>query len=59
MAEMNRGELAQAVFREMAESAQVYARTKLKVRTDPVRARAAAGFEPKEEPVAKAPEKKG
>jgi peptidyl-prolyl cis-trans isomerase D len=58
-AEMNRGELAQAVFREMAESAQVYARTKLKVRTDPARARAAAGFEPKEEPAAKAPEKKG
>jgi hypothetical protein len=56
---MNRGELAQAVFREMAESAQVYARTKLKVRTDPARARAAAGFEPKEEPAAKAPEKKG
>jgi peptidyl-prolyl cis-trans isomerase D len=59
MAEMNRGELAQAVFGEMAESAQVYARTKLKVRTDPARARAAAGFEPKEEPAAKAPEKKG
>lgn len=59
MAEMNRGELAQAVFREIAESAQVYARTELKVRTDPARARAAAGFAPREEPEPKVPEKKG
>jgi len=59
LAEMNRGELAQAVFREMADSAQVYARTKLKVKTDTVRARAAAGFAPRQEPAAKAPEKKG
>ena len=59
LAEMNRGELAQAVFREMADSAQAYARTKLKVKTDPVKARAAAGFAPREEAKAKAPEKKG
>lgn len=59
LAEMNRGELAQAVFREMADSAQVYARTRLKVTTDPVKARAAAGFAPREEPAAKTPEKKG
>ncbi len=59
LAEMNRGELAQAVFREMADSAQAYARAKLKVKVDAVRARAAAGFEPREVPAAKAPEKKG
>lgn len=59
LAEMNRGELAQATFREMAEAAQAYARTKLKVKVDAERARAAAGFEPREVPKAKAPEKKG
>jgi peptidyl-prolyl cis-trans isomerase D len=46
MAEMTRGELTQVLFREMAESAQVYARSKLKVKVDPARARAALGFEP-------------
>jgi peptidyl-prolyl cis-trans isomerase D len=46
LAEENRGPLAQAVFREMAESAQLYARTKLKAKVDAPRARAAVGFEP-------------
>jgi peptidyl-prolyl cis-trans isomerase D len=46
LAEENRGALAQAVFREMAESAQLYARTKLKAKVDPARARSAVGFEP-------------
>lgn len=59
VAEMNRGELAQATFREMADSAQVYARAKLKVKVDAVRARAAAGFEPREAAKAKPAEKKG
>lgn len=60
LAEQARGELTQTVFREMAEAASSYARTKLKVRTDPARARAAAGFEPLENPKAKGkPEKKG
>ena len=59
LAEMNRGELAQAVFRELAESAQAYARTRLKVKVDADRARAAAGFAPREVPKGKAPEKKG
>ena len=46
MAEANRGELTQAIFREMAESAQAYARTKLKVRANPAKAREALGFTP-------------
>lgn len=46
LAEQGRGELTQAVFREMAESAQAYARAKLKVKTDAARARAAVGFQP-------------
>jgi len=48
LAETNRGQLTQAVFREMAEAAQLYARNKLKVKIDPARARAAVGFEPLE-----------
>ncbi|WP_296599473.1 peptidylprolyl isomerase [Phenylobacterium sp.] len=46
LAEENRGALAQAIAREMGEAAQVYARTKLKAKLDPARARAAVGFEP-------------
>lgn len=46
LAEENRGPLAQAIFREMAESAQLYARTKLKTKVDAARARNAVGFEP-------------
>jgi len=46
LAEENRGALAQAIFREMGESAQLYARTKLKAKLDPARARSAVGFEP-------------
>jgi peptidyl-prolyl cis-trans isomerase D len=46
LAESSRGELTTAVFREMAEAAQAYARAKLKVKVNPERARAAAGFEP-------------
>jgi peptidyl-prolyl cis-trans isomerase D len=46
MAEMSRGQLTQVLFREMAESAQVYARNKLKVKVDRDRARVALGFEP-------------
>ena len=59
LAEMNRSELAQAVFREMADSAQAYARAKLKVKVDVVRARAAAGLTPREVAKGKSPEKKG
>ena len=60
LAEQGRGELTQAVFREMAESAQNYARAKLKVKTDPDRAAcAAAGFEPVGKGKAKPAEKKG
>lgn len=59
MAEAQRGELAQAVFREMAEAAQTYARDKLKVKTDLEKARAAVGFEPKDAAKTGAPEKKG
>ena len=47
MAEAGRGELTQVLFREMAESARTYARTKLKVKVNAEKARAAAGFEPK------------
>jgi peptidyl-prolyl cis-trans isomerase D len=46
LAEENRGPLAQAIFREMGEAAQLYARTKLKTKVDPARARNAVGFEP-------------
>ncbi len=46
LAEENRGALAQVIAREMGEAAQVYARTKLKAKLDPARARAAVGVEP-------------
>jgi peptidyl-prolyl cis-trans isomerase D len=46
LAEENRRPLAQAIFREMGEAAQLYARTKLKTKIDPARARNAVGFEP-------------
>jgi peptidyl-prolyl cis-trans isomerase D len=55
LAEDNRGQLAQALFREMAESAQAYARADLKVKVNAERARAAVGFEPLKE---SKPEKK-
>ena len=58
LAETNRSQLTQAVFREMAEAAQLYARNKLKVKLDPARARAAAGFEPVPEGKAKPGKKK-
>lgn len=48
LAEANRTELAGILFREMAQSAQTYARAKLKVKTKPELARAALGFEPLE-----------
>lgn len=57
-AEAGRRELTIAVFREMDETAHAYARTKLKVRVDAARARAAAGFEPLDDKK-KTPEKKG
>lgn len=57
MAEASRGELTQVLFREMAESAQAYSRSKLKVKVDQNRARAAIGFEPVAEK-GKAAEKK-
>ena len=56
---MNRGQLAQDIFREMAESAQAYSRAKLKVKVDADRARAAAGFEPIAKSKTKPTEKKG
>ena len=59
LAEQSRGELTQAIFREMAESAQAYAKARLKVKIDPARARAAAGFQPLEKGKAKPAEKKG
>ena len=46
MAEGNRGQLTGGLFQEMAQSAQIYARTKLKVKTNPTLARSALGFEP-------------
>ncbi|MEW5687632.1 MAG: SurA N-terminal domain-containing protein [Pseudomonadota bacterium] len=46
MAEANRGELTQAIFREMGEAAQAYSRTKLKVKVNPAKAREAIGFAP-------------
>ncbi|MBW8814491.1 MAG: peptidyl-prolyl cis-trans isomerase [Caulobacterales bacterium] len=60
LAENNRGELTATVFREMAESAETYARAKLKAKVDPDRARSAVGFEPLKGKDAKGkPEKKG
>ncbi|WP_293678942.1 SurA N-terminal domain-containing protein [uncultured Phenylobacterium sp.] len=59
LAEQGRGELTAAVFNEMREAAQTYARAKLKVKTDADRARAAAGFEPIPKDKAKTAEKKG
>jgi peptidyl-prolyl cis-trans isomerase D len=50
LAEAGRGNLTRTLSGEMAEAAQAYARTKLKVKVDPVRARAAAGFAPEEKP---------
>lgn len=49
LAEQNRGSLSQVLAREISESAQAYARSKLKVRIDRARARNALGFEPLEE----------
>ncbi len=46
MAEGNRAQLTAGLFQEMAQSAQIYARTKLKVKTNPTLARSALGFEP-------------
>ena len=46
LAEGNRGELTAGLFQEMAQSAQLYARTQLKVKTNPALARSALGFEP-------------
>jgi peptidyl-prolyl cis-trans isomerase D len=57
MAEASRGQLTQAVFQEMTQSAQNYARTKLKVKTDPARARTALGFEAAPEKGEAAPKK--
>jgi peptidyl-prolyl cis-trans isomerase D len=59
LAESSRAQLSQAVSRELGTAAQVYARNKLKTKVDPVRARAAAGFEPLAKGKAKTPEKKG
>lgn len=59
LAEQSRGQLTQQLMQEMAESAQTYARSKLKVKTDAARARAAAGFEPIDTSKAKPKEKKG
>lgn len=46
LAEMSRGELTQVLYREMGESAQTYARNKLKTKVNQARAREALGFEP-------------
>jgi peptidyl-prolyl cis-trans isomerase D len=46
LAEMSRGELTQVLYREMGESAQAYARAKLKTRVNQARARETLGFEP-------------
>jgi hypothetical protein len=46
LAEQSRPELANALFREIAQAAQASARAKLKVRTDVNRARSAVGMEP-------------
>ncbi len=58
LAEENRGPLAQALFREMGESAQLYARTTMKPKVDAARARAAVGFEPVAEKKGAAEKKK-
>lgn len=57
MTEAARGQLTQAVFQEMSQAAQAYARAKLKVKTDPARARTALGFEAAPEKGAAAPKK--
>jgi peptidyl-prolyl cis-trans isomerase D len=59
LAESSRGELTATLFREMAESAETYARAKLKTKVDPERARAAVGFEPLRDKSGKVREKKG
>lgn len=46
LAEENRGALTQTLFREIAEAAQLYARTSMKAKVDPAKARSAVGFEP-------------
>lgn len=46
LAEMSRGELTQVLYREMGESAQTYARAKLKTKVNAARARETLGFEP-------------
>jgi peptidyl-prolyl cis-trans isomerase D len=52
-AEGQRRQMTQEVFRELATAAQTAARTKLKVRADPAKARAAIGLEPEEAPAGK------
>jgi peptidyl-prolyl cis-trans isomerase D len=59
LADNNRGGLTATLFREMAESAETYARSKLKTKVDPDRARAAVGFEPLKKDAKGKPEKKG
>ena len=59
LAEGSRAQLSEAVFREMGNAAQAYARTKLKTKVNAERARAAAGFEPLVKGKAKPAEKKG
>lgn len=56
IAESLRAQMSQDIVRELATSAQTYARAKLKTKTNPERARAAAGFAPLEKGK---PEKKG
>lgn len=46
LAEGNRGQLTAGLFQEMAQSGQAYARTALKVKTNPALARSTLGFEP-------------
>ena len=48
IAEQQRRQMGQTMFREISDSAQQYARTSLKVKTDINRARAAIGLEPLE-----------
>ena len=50
LAESQRAQMTQTLFRELVGAAQTSARDRLKVRLDPVRARAAAGLEPEETP---------
>jgi hypothetical protein len=59
LAEGSRAQLSEAVFREMGNAAQTYARTKLKTKVNAERARTAAGFEPLAKGKAKPAEKKG